>query len=80
MLRFKMHFHGWHDHMTSGMANHFDGSPTAGVVKGVSDAVVLADTNDEAGTRKAIEANPDIAAVIIEPIPANNGLLLHCWL
>ena len=73
VLRFKMHFHGWHDHMTSGMANHFDGSPTAGVVKGVSDAVVLADTNDEAGTRKAIEANPDIAAVIIEPTGASFG-------
>ncbi len=71
VLRFRMHFHGWHDHMTSGMANHFDGTPTTGVVKGVSDAVVLADGNDEEGTRKAIEANPDIAAVIIEPTGAS---------
>ena len=73
VLRFKMHFHGWHDHMTSGMANHFDGTPTAGVVKGVADAVVLATANDEAGTRATIEANPDIACVIIEPTGASFG-------
>ncbi|MSP47892.1 MAG: aspartate aminotransferase family protein [Alphaproteobacteria bacterium] len=73
VLRFKMHFHGWHDHMTSGMANHFDGSPTTGVVKGVADQVVLATANDEAGTRSAIEANQDIAAVILEPTGASFG-------
>ncbi|MBM3545518.1 MAG: aminotransferase class III-fold pyridoxal phosphate-dependent enzyme [Alphaproteobacteria bacterium] len=73
VLRFKTHFHGWHDHMTSGMANHFDGTPTAGVVKGVADAVVLANANDEEGTRKAIEANPDIALVILEPTGASFG-------
>ncbi|MBM3532781.1 MAG: aminotransferase class III-fold pyridoxal phosphate-dependent enzyme [Alphaproteobacteria bacterium] len=73
VLRFKTHFHGWHDHMTSGMANHFDGSPTTGVVKGVADAVVLATANDEEGTRKAIEANLDIALVILEPTGASFG-------
>jgi glutamate-1-semialdehyde 2,1-aminomutase len=73
VLRFKMHFHGWHDHMTSGLTNHFDGSATTGVVKGVADAVVLATANDEAGTRAVIEANPDIACVIIEPTGASFG-------
>lgn len=73
VLRFRTHFHGWHDHMTSGMANHFDGTPTTGVVKGVTDSVVLADANDEAGTRAAIEANPDIAVIIIEPTGASFG-------
>ena len=28
LLRFKGHFHGWNDHMTSGYTDHFDGSPT----------------------------------------------------
>ena len=55
-----------------------------GVIKGMGSALPeqvltnadlekLADTNDEAGTRKAIEANPDIAAVIIEPTGASFG-------
>ena len=35
LIRFKHHFHGWHDHMTSGYASHFDGSPTPGVLPGV---------------------------------------------
>ena len=28
LIRFNYHFHGWHDHMTSGHTNHFDGTPT----------------------------------------------------
>ena len=36
LIRFKHHFHGWHDHMTSGYASHFDGSPTPGVLSGVA--------------------------------------------
>ena len=35
IVRFRGHFHGWHDHMTSGYSNHFDGTPTTGVVGGV---------------------------------------------
>ena len=30
IVRFKGHFHGWHDQMTSGYTDHFDGSPTPG--------------------------------------------------
>ncbi len=32
LVRFRTHFHGWHDHMTSGVQNHFDGSATTGVL------------------------------------------------
>lgn len=35
IVRFKGHFHGWHDHMTSGYVSHFDGSPTPGVLREV---------------------------------------------
>ncbi|MBI1774607.1 MAG: aminotransferase class III-fold pyridoxal phosphate-dependent enzyme [Proteobacteria bacterium] len=74
LVRFIGHFHGWHDHMTSGVANHFDGSPTVGVLKGVAEPVLLAHAGDEAGTRKLIEANAkDIAAVIIEPTGGSFG-------
>jgi glutamate-1-semialdehyde 2,1-aminomutase len=73
LLRFKQHFHGWHDHMASGVSSHFDGTPTTGVVVGVTDNVLLAQANDEAGTRMIVEANPDIAAVILEPTGASFG-------
>src|SRR5262250_1919698 len=41
VVRFLTHFHGWHDHMTSGHANHFDGTPTAGVLAGIAEHVLL---------------------------------------
>jgi glutamate-1-semialdehyde 2,1-aminomutase len=46
ILRIRTHFHGWHDHMTSGYQSHFDGAPTVGVLPGVAAQVVLADPND----------------------------------
>jgi glutamate-1-semialdehyde 2,1-aminomutase len=71
LVRFKGHFHGWHDHMTSGYSNHFDGSPTAGVVQGVADNVRLA-AADSASVEAALAAG-DVAAVIIEPTGASFG-------
>src|SRR6201998_1549258 len=46
LVRFKHHFHGWHDHMTSGYASHFDGSPTPGVLSGVTGGLLLAQPTD----------------------------------
>ncbi len=71
LVRFKGHFHGWHDHMTSGYSNHFDGSPTAGVVQGVADNVRLA-TAHSASVEAAL-APGDVAAVMIEPTGASFG-------
>ena len=73
ILRFKGHFHGWHDHMTHGYTNHFDGTATTGVLPGVAEKSVVVDPGDEAGVRAAFAANKDIAAVIIEPTGASFG-------
>jgi glutamate-1-semialdehyde 2,1-aminomutase len=75
IIRFKHHFHGWHDHMTSGYASHFDGSPTTGVLSGVAGNVVLADQNDAAGLARLLEQHDDIAAAIIEPTGAHGAQL-----
>ena len=32
VIRFRTHFHGWNDHMSSGQSGHMDGTPTPGVV------------------------------------------------
>jgi glutamate-1-semialdehyde 2,1-aminomutase len=73
LLRFRTHFHGWHDHMTSGWTNHMDGSPTRGVLSGVSENVVLVDPNDVDGVRAALETDRDVAAVILEPTGSSFG-------
>lgn len=74
LIRFKTHFHGWHDHMTSGYANHFDGTPAVGVLEGISDAVVLVAPNDREGVKAALAAG-DIAAVILEPTGSSTGMV-----
>ena len=72
LLRFKGHFHGWHDHMTSGYSNHFDGSPTPGVLSGITDKSVLVTPGDLAGVESAL-AGGDIAAIIVEPTGSSFG-------
>lgn len=73
LARFATHFHGWHDHMTSGYASHFDGAPTPGVVEGISDNVILLPPNDSETLRRTLLSRDDIAAVIIEPTGASFG-------
>jgi glutamate-1-semialdehyde 2,1-aminomutase len=73
VLRFKTHFHGWHDHMTSGYQSHFDGTATTGVLPGIASQVVLAEPNDIDGLRALFAAEPDIAAAIVEPTGGSFG-------
>lgn len=73
LLRFTGHFHGWNDHMTSGYNNHFDASPTIGVVPGVSAELMLCDVNEDEALRGVFESHRDIAAVILEPTGAHYG-------
>lgn len=72
LLRFLGHFHGWHDHMTTGYASHFDGSATPGVLAGVAEGVVLAPPGDLAAVERLL-ASGDVAAVILEPTGASFG-------
>jgi glutamate-1-semialdehyde 2,1-aminomutase len=74
-VRFKTHFHGWHDHMAGGLSNHFDGTPTVGVIPGVASNVVLVSPQDISEVRAALENDGDIAAVICEPTGASFGMV-----
>jgi len=73
LVRFRGHFHCWNDHMANGYNNHFDGTPTSGVLGGVADNVLLCDPNDVAGITRIFNDHKDIAAVILEPTGANFG-------
>lgn len=75
ILRFRQHFHGWQDHVAFGVANHFDGTPTPGVLADIAANTILAPADDIVETRRLIELHDDIAAVILEPTGASFGLL-----
>lgn len=74
ILRFKSHFHGWHDHMTSGYVSHFDGSATPGVLREVADMTVLVDPDDPAALEEVL-GRGDIAAVFLEPTGGSFGMV-----
>lgn len=73
LVRFRGHFHGWHDHMTSGYALHMDGSATPGVLAEIAQNTLLADANDTPALERLFETHKDVAAIIIEPTGASWG-------
>jgi glutamate-1-semialdehyde 2,1-aminomutase len=73
LLRFRGHFHGWNDHMAFGYSDHFDGSPSNGVVPALAEEVLLADPGDLAGVRALLDAHDDVACTILEPTGSTFG-------
>ena len=73
IVRFLGHFHGWQDHVAFGVGNHFDGTPTPGVLSGIAENIILAPSDDIAETTRILESDDDIAAVILEPTGSGFG-------
>jgi glutamate-1-semialdehyde 2,1-aminomutase len=74
ILRFRGHFHGWHDHAAFGVTNHYDGSPSPGGLGELARQVILVDPNDREGLLAALdEHGAEIAAAILEPTGASYG-------
>lgn len=81
ILKFDGCYHGHADSLLvkagSGLAT-FGTSSSAGVPEAFSNETIVVPLNDENAIREAIHNYPDqIACMIIEPIPANNGLLIQ---
>ena len=81
ILKFEGCYHGHVDSLLvkagSGLVT-FGNSSSAGVPKSFVDETIVVALNDVDAVKSAFEEFKDeIAAVIIEPIPANNGLLLQ---
>ncbi len=74
IVRFKSHFHGWHDHMASGYVSHFDGAPTPGVLAEVARQTVLVDPDEPTEIDAALDAT-DVAAVFVEPTGSSFGMI-----
>jgi len=66
VLRFKGHFHGWHDYASGGFISHFDGTPARGIPAATAASICLAPANDLAATEQIL-ATTQIAAIILEP-------------
>ena len=81
ILKFEGCYHGHTDALLvkagSGLVT-FGETSSAGVPKSFADETIVVALNDKAAVEEAFaEFKDQIAAVIIEPIPANNGLLLQ---
>ena len=81
IVKFEGCYHGHVDSMLvnagSGLST-FGISSSAGVTETVAKDTIVLPLNDKRAVEVALSDYPhDIAAVIIEPVPANNGLLLQ---
>ena len=81
ILKFEGCYHGHSDSLLvkagSGLVT-FGETSSAGVPKSFADETIVVSLNDKEALQKAFaDFKGQIAAVIIEPIPANNGLLLQ---
>ncbi|ASU31926.1 glutamate-1-semialdehyde 2,1-aminomutase [Mucilaginibacter xinganensis] len=81
ILKFEGCYHGHTDSLLvkagSGLVT-FGETSSAGVPKSFADETIVVALNDREAVQKAFEEFKDqIAAIIIEPVPANNGLILQ---
>jgi len=81
IIKFEGCYHGHVDSLLvkagSGLAT-FGESSSAGIPPQLANETIVLQLNDLAGLEKTLEEHGhDIACLIIEPIPANNGLLLQ---
>jgi glutamate-1-semialdehyde 2,1-aminomutase len=81
ILKFEGCYHGHTDSLLvkagSGLVT-FGETSSAGVPKSFADETIVVALNDKEALQKAFKEFKDqIAAIIIEPVPANNGLLLQ---
>lgn len=81
IIKFEGCYHGHSDSLLvkagSGLVT-FGETSSAGIPKAFADETIVVPLNNEQAVQEAFEQFQDqIAAIIIEPVPANNGLLLQ---
>jgi glutamate-1-semialdehyde 2,1-aminomutase len=81
IIKFNGCYHGHVDSMLIKAGSGLAGTATAssaGVPEGVANDTLILELGDTAGLIKCFEEHKDqIAAIIVEPLPANNGLLIQ---
>jgi glutamate-1-semialdehyde 2,1-aminomutase len=73
VVRFRGHFHGWHDGVTAGAMSHFDGGVPSGIPAALVEQTILLPADDICHIAQVLATRSDIAAVLIEPSGASWG-------
>jgi glutamate-1-semialdehyde 2,1-aminomutase len=74
-LKFRGHFHGWHDYVTISAEPPYDATSIAGVPESVTANCVSVPPNDLNVVEDAIKNDPQIGAVILEPTGGHWGAI-----
>lgn len=73
ILKFAGHFHGWHDSLVPASDLPYDGSPVPGIPRELGIEPVIVPPNDIAAVEQALDRDPQIGAVILEPTGGHFG-------
>ena len=73
IVRFEGHYHGWHDHLATGMDLPFYEAPSLGILPGSIEATVVLPANDATRVEEVLRKDRDVAAVILEASGASWG-------
>jgi glutamate-1-semialdehyde 2,1-aminomutase len=73
VLKFAGHFHGWHDAVMPAADAPYDGSLVPGVPAEVQRQTVVVPPNDLAAVEQALQSDPEIGCVILEPTGGHWG-------
>ena len=68
VIKFRNHFHGWHDYVLAG-----GGGSLAGVPDAILSTMVVLEPNDISLVEEALSRDDNVAAVILEPTGAHMG-------
>jgi glutamate-1-semialdehyde 2,1-aminomutase len=67
IIKFRHHFHGWHDSVAIGLAPPWELPMSPGVSPGALEDTLVLPGNDIEAVRRALAEDRDIAGVILEP-------------
>jgi glutamate-1-semialdehyde 2,1-aminomutase len=73
IVRFEGHYHGWHDHLATGMDLPFYEAPSLGILPGSIEATVVLPANDATRVEEVLRKDRDVAAVILELFPEGDA-------
>jgi glutamate-1-semialdehyde 2,1-aminomutase len=73
LVRFEGHYHGWHDHLATGMDLPFYEAPSIGILPGSIEATIVLPANDVARVEEVLRKDRDVAAIILEASGASWG-------
>ena len=73
VIRFSGHFHGWHDTVMMGISPPFDAPNSVGIPEETLSTVVVLPPNQIELVEQAIQNDPEIGAIILEPGGGANG-------